>query len=172
MYSYTYLLRVDWLDPRYTQPGRLGLTMLPGRRDLGRSLGADLAALKQQGVSHVACLITDDEFGGYGVEGLLEAYQEAGFAVRHLPIPDWGVCSPDEMREMTGWLATQLAGGAHVLLHCVGGLGRSGTVAACYLKTAGLTAEAAIAEVRRARSPLAVESPAQRNFVRDFIPSR
>ena len=164
-------LRVDWLDPQYTQLGRLGLTMLPGRRDFGRSLEADLAALKQQGVSHVVCLITHDEFSAYGVGGLLLAYREAGFAVRHLPILDQGVCSPDEMDEMTHWLSAQLAQGAHVLLHCVGGLGRSGTVAACYLKTAGLTAEAAIAEVRRARSPLAVESPTQRNFVHHFTSS-
>lgn len=161
-------LRVDWIDPRYTGAGRLGLTLLPGRQDYRRSLDADLAALNQQGVSHIVCLITEDEFSEYGVDGLLLDYRDAGFVVRHMPILDQSVCSLDEMREMTRWLSTELAQGANILLHCVGGLGRSGTVAACLLKAHGLTTETAVAEVRRARSPRAIESTAQENFIQHF----
>lgn len=163
-------LRVDWLDSRLTGPGRLGLTLLPGRRDYRRSLDSDLAALKQQGVTHIICLITDDEFSEYGVDGLLLDYRDAGFSVRHMPILDQSVCSLDEMREMTRWLSAEIRQGANVLTHCVGGLGRSGTVAACYLKAAGLSTEAAMAEVRRARSPRAIESAAQENFIHNFTP--
>jgi protein-tyrosine phosphatase len=163
-------LRVDWIDSAHTVSGRLGLTILPGRKDYGRSLAADLASLRAQHVTHIVCLITDDEFSEYGVDGLVLAYRDAGFAVRHLPIFDQSVCSQDEMREMTRWLKAQLQSGARVLLHCVGGLGRSGTVAACYLKAAGLTADAAIAEVRRARSPRAIETAGQEDFIRDFAP--
>jgi len=161
-------LRVDWLDPQLTGAGRLGLTLLPGRQDYRRSLDSDLAALKQQGVTHIICLITDDEFSEYGVDGLLLDYRDAGFSVRHMPILDQSVCSLDEMREMTRWLSTEMAGGANVLAHCVGGLGRSGTLAACDLKAAGLPTEAASAEVRRARSPRAIESAAQEDFIQNL----
>ena len=153
-------LRVDWLDQQYTGPGRLGLSSLPGRKDQGRSLPDDLAALKRQGVKHVVCLLTKNEFRAYGVDNLLEVYEQAGLAPRHLPIPDYGVCSPSEMAELVQSLAGDLAEGAGILVHCVGGLGRSGLVAACYLKSKGLGTEEAMAEVRRARSPLAIESAA------------
>ncbi len=161
-------LRVDWLDRRHTGPGRLGLTSLPGRKDHGRSLPNDLAALKEQGVSHVACLLTENEFSAYGVDNLLDAYEQAGLATHQLPIPDYGVCSPLEMAKLVQSLACDLAEGAGVLIHCVGGLGRSGLVAACYLKSRGLGTEKAIAEVRQARSPLAIESAVQEAFIHAF----
>jgi protein-tyrosine phosphatase len=54
------------------------------------------------------------------------------------------------------------------MIHCVGGLGRSGAVAAGYLKYRGLSTDEAVAEVRRARSPEAIESEEQMNFVRTY----
>jgi protein-tyrosine phosphatase len=50
----------------------------------------------------------------------------------------------------------------------MGGLGRSGTVAACCLVAAGMSPEAAIAAVRTARGPRALETIAQENFVVTF----
>jgi protein-tyrosine phosphatase/nicotinamidase-related amidase len=161
-------LRVDWLAAQYTQAGKLGLTILPGRRDYQRELDADLASLKQQNVSHVVCLIAPNEFGRYGVDNLLQAYQEAGFSVHHRPIMDQRVCSLAEMRETVQWISGNLAQGANIMVHCVGGLGRSGTVAASYLKSQGLDTDAAIAEVRRARSPRAIETKLQEDFVAEF----
>lgn len=161
-------LRVDWLDQRYTGVGRLGLTILPGRKDYSRSLPDDLAAMKAQGVSHVVPLLTDNEFSAYGIDDLLDAYKHAGFVTRRLPILDQSVCSPAAMRMLVQWLTDNLAEGANIMIHCVGGLGRSGLVAACYLTSKGLDAEAAIEEVRRVRSPRAVESAAQEAFIRNF----
>jgi protein-tyrosine phosphatase len=163
-------LRVDWLQLGHTAPGRVGLTLLPGRQDYGRSLAADMADLKRQGVSHILTLITADEVLAYGVDGLLAAYAAAGFMTRHLPILDQSVCSPAEMKQVVSWLGENTAAGARVLIHCVGGLGRSGLVAACYLMEQGLAAEAAITAVRQARSPRAIESEAQEAFVRAYQP--
>ena len=161
-------LRVDWLDEQYTGSGRIGLTLLPGRRDYGRVLGEDLDSLKKQGVSDIVCLITEDEFGVYGVDGLLDAYQAADFKTRHLPILDQSVCTPAEMSELVQWLTQETDNEANVLIHCVGGLGRSGLVAACYLMSKGFSADDAIVEVRRARSPRAIESAAQEAFIQSY----
>ncbi|HMU75943.1 MAG TPA: protein-tyrosine-phosphatase, partial [Elusimicrobiota bacterium] len=60
--------------------------------------------------------------------------------------------------------------GARVAVHCVGGLGRSGLVAACFLKSRGASTDEAIVEVRRVRSPRAVESAVQEQFVTNFHP--
>jgi ADP-ribosyl-[dinitrogen reductase] hydrolase len=48
------------------------------------------------------------------------------------------------------------------------GLGRSGTVAAYSLVAAGISPDAAIAAVRTARGPRAIETTAQEDFVVTF----
>lgn len=161
-------LRVDWLDNAAAKPGRLGLTLLPGRRDQRRELAADASALKALGVTQVVCLIAPVEFAHYGVEGLFAAYENAGLKTRHLPIMDQKVPSQSEMRELVAWLITQTDAGASIAVHCAGGLGRSGTLAACYLKAKGFSSNEAIAEVRRCRSPRAVETREQEEFVSAF----
>ena len=52
-----------------------------------------------------------------------------------------------------------------MVVTCMGGLGRSGTLAACLLVSAGTAPEAAIAAVRAARGPRALETIAQEDFV-------
>ncbi len=163
-------LRVDWLDAPATAPGRLGLTLLPGRRDHGRDLADDIAALKAAGATHVACLVTQPELHHYGVDGLLPAYLAAGLEPLYVPMLDQRVPSRADMSRLVGWASKTLGAGAKVVFHCVGGLGRSGTAAACLLKSRGLSSAAAVAEVRRARGQRAVESVLQEEFVQRFKP--
>ena len=54
------------------------------------------------------------------------------------------------------------------MVTCMGGLGRSGTVAACALVKAGAPPDAAIAAVRSARGPRALETVGQEDFVTTF----
>ena len=67
-------LRVNWLDNELIPKGNIGLTILPGRKDYSRSVDEDLKQLKSYGVSTIIPLITDDEFGHFGVSDLLEKY--------------------------------------------------------------------------------------------------
>ena len=161
-------LRVDWLDPAMTLPGRIGLTLLPGRKDYDRSLERDLAALREDGVDHILCLAPEDELARYGVGDLLEQYEQAGFSVHHLPILDQKVCSIEDMKAALQWVEEAIAKGGSVLMHCVGGLGRSGMAGASFLRARGASADDALHEVRRARSLRAVETPLQEAFVRAY----
>lgn len=163
-------LRVDWLETPTLMPGALGMTILPGRRDYGRDLAADLAALKAAGATHLACLLSPPEFHHYGVDDLLAAARAAGLQVFHLPILDQRAPSRSDMQRLVAWLNGSLGAGAKAVIHCVGGLGRSGMAAACVLKSRGLTAAGAVAEVRKARGARAVESRIQEDFVRGFKP--
>lgn len=54
-----------------------------------------------------------------------------------------------------------------ILIHCKGGFGRTGTVAALMLMDYGFNAEDAIARCRRARK-FAVETAEQEYFVRNY----
>jgi protein-tyrosine phosphatase len=55
-----------------------------------------------------------------------------------------------------------------VVVSSMGGLGRSGTIAACFLVAAGTSPDAAIAAVRTARGPRAFETATQEDFVLTF----
>ena len=57
-----------------------------------------------------------------------------------------------------------LSAGERVLLHCRGGLGRAGTVAARILVEFGYAPDVAIEEVRRAR-PGSIENSVQERYV-------
>ena len=87
----------------------------------------------------------------------------------HLPIVDVSV--PDDAFE-EDWLSAgeairaTLRNGSNVLVHCRGGIGRAGTIAARLMVEFGWDAEAAIEEVRRVRHPTAIETPAQERHVR------
>lgn len=151
-------LRVDWLSEV-----ALGLTICPGRADRRRDLAADLAVLSDS--DRLLCLLTDRELDWAGVPALLQAATEAGLAVHQHAIADQGVPDPAAFRETVDWVHAALDAGERVVVHCMGGLGRSGLLAACVLVDRGLSAEAAIAAVRRARDPRAVETTEQEAFV-------
>jgi protein-tyrosine phosphatase len=119
-------------------------------------------------VKAVLCLITRDEFHRYGVDDLLERYAGAGLDVMHLPIVDGSVPTSLELANAVRWIDAHRTGGRTVLVHCVGGLGRAGTVAASWLKSRGLDADAAIAAVRGARSSRAIETRIQEEAVERF----
>ncbi len=161
-------LRVDWLTERWTQPGKLGLTILPGRRDYGRDLGHDMQVLAREQVKRVLVLLPTVELEHYGVGELLAAYREAGLLVQQLPILDQKACSVEDMQAALRWVEQGLQQGEKIVVHCVGGLGRSGMAAAALLKTRGASSDEAIAEVRVARSPRAIETRVQEDFVQEF----
>ena len=113
-----------------------------------------------------------DELESYGVGDLLRQYTARGLRVHQCPIMDQGVSSLQEMRDTVRFIQDGVAAGEHVVVHCVGGLGRSGMTAACWLVAEGMPAAAAIAEVRRVRSPRTVETVAQADFLAAFQGSR
>ncbi len=162
-------LRVDWIDHEAVAPGAIGLTILPGRKDYSRSIDDDLKQLKLAGVDIIIPLITDDEFHNFGVDELLQEYYDNGFQVRRLPIMDQLVCSEQEMRNLAEYMNKHINAGKKIMVHCVGGLGRSGMVAAAYLKYKGVDAGKAIETIRACRGPRAIESKPQEVFVRNII---
>jgi protein-tyrosine phosphatase len=173
-------LPIDWLEPGLLGdglPGRLGLTILPGKQGISfrypgrvyqRDLDRDFALLRADGVRRLILLVEDAELKHWSDPGIVERGRAGGVEVLRHPIPDGR--APGSMAEMTRILdeirEARVAG--DVAVACMGGVGRTGTVAACALVEAGMAADDAIAAVRAARHPTAVETAEQERFVRSF----
>ena len=170
-------IHVDWVDADLLGddlPGRLGLTILPGKRGVSvrypglvyrRDTRTDLERLRALGAGFLALLVEDYELARWGDPGLVEHATAVGVSVRRLPIPDGAaptsITSVDELlAEIASARAT-----SDVVVACMGGIGRSATIAACALVAAGLPPDRAIAHLRDVRHPTAVETPAQAAFV-------
>ncbi len=183
-------LRIDWLPldagspfARYAsvEAGagreRVGLTILPGKhgasvrypgRVYRRSLDDDLAALSAADIGRLILLVEDAELERWGDPRIAERASAAGVEVLRHPMPDGGV--PSTFDEMDGIVAEvdMGAGDQHVAVACMGGVGRTGTVAACALVARGILPGEAIARVRAVRHPEAVETAQQRAFVEAY----
>jgi nicotinamidase-related amidase len=162
------VLRVDWIESDLIGAGRLGITLCPGRRDRGRDLATDLTQLRSAAATCLLCLLTDSELTWAGVPDLGRRAQAAGLTYRRFPIPDQGIPDLADAIELVQWCREATERGEAVVLTCMGGLGRSGTVAACFLVAAGMPPDAAIDAVRAARGPRALETVAQEDFVVTF----
>ena len=93
-------LRVDWIPLPGGRDGKLGLTILPGRKDRERDLDTDIEALKAQEVAAIYCLVEKAELEYYGLGDLVKRYESAGFQSYHYPIVDQRVPSDRAIREM------------------------------------------------------------------------
>jgi len=84
-----------------------------------------------------------------------------GVEVLHSPIPDFGAPSVEELLRVLEWIDGQVRRDKRVLIHCMGGCGRSGMVAVAWLMySQGLTLRDALSRVRAIR-PCAVETEGQ-----------
>ncbi len=169
-------MRVDWLSRADLQPGvpgRVGLTFLPGKQGASsrypghtyrRDAERDLAALRAQGVRTLVLLVEDAELEQWSTPAMATLGERVGLAVLRFPIPDGEAPTLETMAEIQGALHRARSSG-DVAVACMGGVGRTGMVAACALVDAGCSALQAIARVREVRHPTAVETEAQERLV-------
>jgi protein-tyrosine phosphatase len=170
---------VDFLpDDEVGTPGRLGMTFAPGmwagsvRGRWERDLAADMRALEEEHEADVlVSLMEDHEYRGYRISALLEQDSIGNIKILRFAIKDMGVPQEAEsegFEAFVGDVVQRLERGQNVVVHCRGGLGRTGTLAACVLVALGChTADEAIATVREARKGT-VQTREQEDFVRLF----
>jgi protein-tyrosine phosphatase len=154
--------------------GEIGMTICPGKQgqsDYGgfweRDLETDIRAISDWGASVVVTLMEEDELIRSGVGALGEAVERAEMDWHLLPIVDVSV--PDDRFENL-WiysghaLRRALTEKKKILIHCRGGLGRTGTIAARLMIELGERRASAIEKVRHARKG-AIETPEQEQYV-------
>ncbi|MEM9005325.1 MAG: cyclin-dependent kinase inhibitor 3 family protein [Cyanobacteria bacterium P01_F01_bin.86] len=167
---------VDFLTrDRLQQPGQIGMSMAPGKHDeeteviWQRDLPADLDRLRDHyKVDCLVCLLEADELHHLAIANLLTEAQARGIVTEHLPIPDEGL--PESMAvfsSLVNQVVEAVKTGETVLIHCKGGRGRTGLLAAACLVQLGNAPEAAIETVREVRSG-ALSVALKRDYVYEF----
>lgn len=174
--SASHPIYVDFLpaDPA-AGPGRIGLTIAPGKQASGidgqwrRDLDMDLARLRSEYDAGVlVSLCEPQELAFLKIAELHARARAHGIAVEPFPYADGGVPSAlSELGALLGRMSRAVEEGRTVVIHCRGGLGRSGTVASCALVARGASPEEAIRVVRASRKG-AVENERQEEFVHRF----
>lgn len=140
--------------------GLVGLCPLPGRFS---PMAEDLETVRAWGPSIVVSLTELPEMARHGAENLgsLLGAQEVEWA--HLSIADYGTPADESARAwpvLSQRLHAVLDSDGRVLVHCFGGLGRSGTIALRLMVERGEHPADALKRLRTVR-PGAVETDAQ-----------
>ncbi|MCH8078294.1 MAG: cyclin-dependent kinase inhibitor 3 family protein [Proteobacteria bacterium] len=159
--------------------GVIGMTPCPGKKehnaifgDWDRDLDTDLRTIKDWGASALVSLMGKEEMAWYGIADLADKTTRLGMKHYHLPIIDMDIPDEhfDESWHRTGEkLRNYLLSGESIVIHCLGGLGRTGTIAGRLLVELGVDAETAIQRIRAAR-PGSIQTDIQEAYVRSCKP--
>uniref|UniRef100_A0A7C1T4J0 Phosphatase n=1 Tax=Agrobacterium albertimagni TaxID=147266 RepID=A0A7C1T4J0_9HYPH len=151
-----HLSRLDLPDA-----GGIAMMQCPGRAG---NLVDEVDALKATGIDLVLSLIQDTEYPDLAAFAVAMDVNRLEWV--RMPLAPGGVPgNVDEWPDIRAKLVGSIASGSVVAIHCWGGLGRTGVVAADLLMAFGFTAEEAISHVREVR-PGTIESQEQEFWIK------
>jgi ADP-ribosyl-[dinitrogen reductase] hydrolase len=157
--------------------GRIGMALCPGKRQphaatgpWNRDLAIDMAAIHAFGAALLVTLMEPLELvqAEVPVEVMRTSAASRGIDWLHLPITDFqapGAEFEAAWPRHSAAICDLLKRKRNVVVHCRGGRGRSGMIAARLLLEFGFSANDAIKSIR-AVNPLAMETIAQEDYIR------
>jgi len=119
----------------------------------------DFEFLKENGLEAIVSLTE------YPLSEIL--IEEFGFSVKHIPVRDFQPPTMEQVEDFVVFAKNARSEGKKLVVHCDAGIGRTGTILACYLVSKGYSAADAIEEVRTKR-PGSIETIEQEEVVLEF----
>ena len=158
-----------WELPVEDNNAALVLTPCPGTKEA--SLIDSVDQLKAQGVTVVVTALSTKEMQEKGVGELPDVVEKAGLLWFHAPIED--DCAPDEAfsarwKHISPSLHKALGNGEKIAMHCMGGSGRTGLLAAHLLLEKGWDLPKIIGQVQSLR-PGAFTKEVQIDYIHQFV---
>lgn len=145
--------------------GTLAICQLPGRSG---DYAGDLDLIASWAPGLVISMTTEIEMMQHGARNFGADVQSRACRWVHLPVDDFGTPSREtEAKWATASASARhaLRGGGRVLIHCMGGCGRSGMAALRLMIETGEDPDAALKHLRAVR-PCAVETDEQMGWAR------
>ena len=163
------MISISWIP--IGKKNLLGVSQFPGKNlqnifDLS-SFSKDLQIIKKQKVKIVLSLLPDNEKNKLGLDDLIWSKEEVEYI--QFPINDFSVPPKkkfNELKKLISFIKENLMLSKHVLIHCNGGKGRSGMIAALVLKA--MKEKDPIKKVRE-KVIGAIETEEQEIFVKDWV---
>jgi ADP-ribosyl-[dinitrogen reductase] hydrolase len=178
--SVSHPLRIDELP---ILNGWLGMSFCAGKKDVGyfsghiweRDLDMDILHIVNWGATTWLNLMEESDIKAVSLSPseLQNKVEQAGIKYIHFPIVDASIPNAtDELlwqKELSPFLLNELTLGKRLFIHCRGGLGRTGIIAARLLFDANVShnAEEIMKMVRTARTG-AIENAIQEEWIRSF----
>jgi len=104
----------------------------------------------------VLILVEPHEYGGF-LDMVIERWMQHSVDVYYLPTPDFHPIQLLDLHRASEWILSHAEKGINVLIHCKGGVGRSGLAAAGYLLLKGMELYDAVQLVREKRPGALIE---------------
>lgn len=147
---------------------KLIFTPCPGTQ--AASLDEALAALKAAGATAVITVMPDSELAENQVSDMGTRCQQQGLAWFHLPVADDSAPGDDfetQWATQHNEILARLKTGERIAIHCKGGSGRTGLIAASLLVSLGLPLAQVTAQIQALR-PKALQHPIHVAWISDF----
>ena len=148
--------------------GNIFLHSMPG---LYEPLDEVIRELNEHDVTQIFCLTNKSEILTYSPDYFqaVENSQLDGIHIIYNPVPDFGI--PVDDRMLSDYHITLIKASEHlkvgnILVHCTGGIGRTGTFSVILLRIIGYTLDEALQMTRNHGS--GPESSEQKDFCRNY----
>jgi protein-tyrosine phosphatase len=149
---------IDW-----PAAGRIAMMRRPDGDD---QLDRELAGLRALGVDTLVSALTDQDRARLGLMAEPDRAAAHGLSYRSFPIKDFRVPNRDALISLGQELSREVRDGRFVVVHCHGGVGRSGLIVGATLVALGATPDAAMTAMATARGHRAPETWRQRAMLR------
>ena len=156
--------RLHWIE--LPAAGRIAISARPRVDDW---LETEVGEWKASGLDMVVSLLEKEEVSELGLQRESELCRACGIEFVSFPIPDRGV--PEAKRDVlqiASSIASGIADGRSVAIHCRAGIGRSSMIAACALICWGIEASDALARIKDARGLTVPDTDEQRDWIISF----